>query len=105
MNDFTSRPPMRDEAAISHLTRTEQGDGTVCYFFGDTTIRVIEAQTAGNIHLTPVSGEQAACGEWVELDEEQVRRYCELLARHLNSGSGARSKTAAEAAKGVQEYR
>ena len=85
-NDFTPRPPMRDEAAIPRFTRTEQGDGTVCYFFGDTTIRVIEAQTEGDIRLTPVAGDQVACGEWVKLDEGQVRRYCELLARHLNSG-------------------
>lgn len=68
MNDIPLRASMRDEAAIPHLTRTEQGDGTVCYFFGDTTIRVIEAQAAGNILLTPVSGNQVACGEWVELD-------------------------------------
>lgn len=105
MNDSTPRTPMRDEAAIPHLTRTEQGDGTVCFFFGNTTIRVIEAQAMENIRLTPVSGDQAACGEWVELDEEQVRRYCELLAQHLNSGADAHSKTAAEAAKGVQEDR
>ena len=84
MNRF---PAMRDEAAIAHLTRTRQEDGTVCYFFGDTTIRVTETQTAGKIHLTPLFGDQVACGEWVELDEEQVRRYCELLNRHLNSGT------------------
>lgn len=83
MNSF---PPMRDEAAIPHLTCTEQGDGTVCYFFGDTTIQVTKAQTVGRIHLTPLSGNQVACGEWVDLDEEQVRRYCDLLTRHLNSG-------------------
>lgn len=85
MNDIPLRVSMRDEAAIPHLTRTEQGDGTVCYFFGDTTIRVIEAQAAGNILLTPVSGDQVACGEWVELDEKQVHRYCELLAQCLNN--------------------
>ena len=85
-NDFTPRLPMRDEAAIPRFTRTEQVDGTVCYFFGDTTIRVIEAQTGVNVRLTPVAGDQVACGEWVKLDEEQVRRYCELLAQHLNSG-------------------
>lgn len=83
MNSF---PAMRDEAAIPHLTRTRQRDGTVCYFFGNTTIRVTETRTAGRIHLTPLSGDQVACGEWVDLDEEQVRRYCELLTRHLNSG-------------------
>ena len=87
MNDFASRPPMRDEAAIPHLTRTEQGDGTVCYFFGDTTIRVIEARTDGKISLTPISGDQVACGEWVELDKEQVCGYCKLLAQYLNNES------------------
>lgn len=86
MNDFTPRTPMRDEAAIPHLTRTEQGDGTVCYFFGDTTIRVIETRTDGKISLTPISGDQVACGEWVKLDEVQVHRYCELLARCLSNG-------------------
>ena len=40
---------------------------------------------AGNILLTPVSGDQVACGEWVELDEEQVHSYCELLAQCLNN--------------------
>ena len=102
MNKF---PAMRDEAAIPHLTRTKQGDGTVCYFFGNTTIRVIEAQAAGNIRLTPVSGDQVACGEWVELDEEQVRRYCDLLAQYLNGGAVARSEMAMENAKGVQKDR
>lgn len=102
MNSFL---PMRDEAAIPHFDRAVQEDGTVCYFFGDTTIRVIEKQTAENLCLIPISGDQVACGEWVELGEEQVRRYCELLARHLNSGAGVHSKTAAEAAKGVQEDR
>lgn len=77
---------MRDEAAIPHFTRTRQGDGTVGYFFGDTTIRVTEVRVNGNISLIPVSGDQVACGEWVELDEEQMRGYCELLARYLNHG-------------------
>ena len=102
MNSFL---PMRDETAIPHFDRAVQEDGTVCYFFGDTTIQVIEKQTAENIRLIPVSGDQAACGEWVELDEEQVRRYCDLLAQHLNSGAGVRSKTAVETVKGVQEDR
>lgn len=79
-------PPMRDEAAIPHLTRTVQRDGAVCYFFGDTTIRAVETQAAGEIHLTPVAGNQAACGEWVDFDTVQVRWYCELLVRHRNSG-------------------
>ena len=100
MNSFL---PIRDEAAIPHFDRAVQEDGAVCYFFGGITIRAIEKQTAENIRLIPVSGDQAACGEWVELDDEQVRRYCDLLAQHLNSGAGTRSKTTAETAKGVQE--
>ena len=81
MNDIPLRASMRDEAAIPHLTRTEQGDGTVCYFFGDTTIRVIEAQAAGNILLAPVSGDQVACGEWVELEDRKSTR---LNSSHIH---------------------
>lgn len=86
MNDPVLSRPMRDEAAIPHFSRTEQGDGTVCYFFGDTTIRVIETQTAGEIQLTPISGDQIACGEWVDLDRKQVYGYCDLLVQYLNNG-------------------
>ena len=75
---------MRDVAAIPNLTRTEQGDGTVCYFFGDTCIRVYESYEDGKIRLEPVSGDQTACGEWVELSIDQVYGYCTLLERHLN---------------------
>lgn len=58
---------MRDVAAIPNLTRTEQGDGMVCYFFGDTCIRVRESHKNGKIRLEPVSGDQTTCGDWVEL--------------------------------------
>jgi hypothetical protein len=75
---------MRDAAAIPHLTRTEQEDGTVCYFFGDTCIRAYETRSNGKIQLEPVSGDQAACGEWTELPLDRVYGYCTLLARHLN---------------------
>jgi len=78
---------MRDEATIPYFARTRQKDGSVCYFFGNTTIRAIETRAAGNIRLTPISGDQVACGEWVELDEDQVRRYCDLLTQHLNNGN------------------
>jgi hypothetical protein len=74
-------------AAIPHLTRTEQEDGTVCYFFGDTYIRAYETRSNGKIQLEPVSGDQAACGEWTELPLDRVYGYCTLLARHLNGGS------------------
>lgn len=97
--------PLRDEAAISHFDRAEQEDGSVCYFFGDTTIRVIEARAERSIRLIPVSGDQIACGEWVELDEEQVRRYCDLLSRHLNNGASAHNEASAEGVKVSQKER
>lgn len=96
--------PMRDEAAIPHFDRAVQEDGTVCYFFGDTTIRAIETQNKGKIHLTPLSGDQVACGEWVVLEEEQVRRYCDLLTQHLNCGAVTHDR-AAKAARSLQEGR
>lgn len=75
---------MRDVVAIPNLTRTEQSDGTVCYFFGDTCIRVRESREEGKIRLEPVAGDQMACGEWVELSIDRVYGYCTLLERHLN---------------------
>lgn len=75
---------MRDAAAISNLYRMEQDDGSVCYFFGNTCIRVHESHEEGKIHLEPVAGDQTACGEWVELSIDQVHGYCALLERYLN---------------------
>ena len=77
---------MRDAAAIPRAERTEQGNGTVCYFFGDTCIRVRESHVDGKIHLKPVAGNQTACGEWVKLSIDQVHGYCTLLERQLNKG-------------------
>lgn len=79
---------MRDTAAIPNLTRMEQDDGSVCYFFADTCIRVRESREEGKIHLEPVAGDQTVCGEWVELSIDRVHGYCTLLERHLNGGSG-----------------
>ena len=79
---------MRDTAAIPNLTRMEQDDGTVCYFFGDTCIRVRESEDNGKIRLELVSGDQTACGEWVELSIDRVYGYCTLLERHLNRKDG-----------------
>ena len=79
---------MRDTAAIPSLTRMEQDDGTVCYFFGDTCIRVRESHENGKIRLEPVSGDQTACGEWVDLTIDRVYGYCTLLERHLNRKDG-----------------
>lgn len=80
---------MRDVDAIPNLTRMEQDDGTVCYFFGNTTIRVLEIAENGRIVLEPVAGDQTACGEWVELPVDRVCGYCTLLERHLNRKSAA----------------
>ena len=79
---------MRDAAAIPNQTRTEQGDGTVCYFFDDTCIRVRESHEEGKVHLEPVRGDQTACGEWVELPINRVYGYCTLLERHLSRKDG-----------------
>ena len=75
---------MQDTAAIPALSRTEQDDGTVCYFFGDTTIRVRESREDGTLRLEPVAGDQVACGEWADLPIDRVYGYCTLLERHLN---------------------
>ena len=75
---------MRDAAAIPNLTRMEQDNGSVCYFFADTCIRVCESHEGRKIHLEPVRGDQTACGEWVELSIDRVYGYCTLLERHLN---------------------
>ena len=79
---------IRDSAAIPNVTRMEQDDGSVCYFFGDTCIRVRESHEDRKIHLEPVNGDQVACGEWVDLPIDRVYSYCTLLERQLNSGSG-----------------
>ena len=75
---------MRDAAAIPHTERSEQVAGTVCYFFGDTCIRVRESCEDGKLRLEPVAGDQIACSEWVELPIDRVYGYCTLLERHLN---------------------
>ena len=79
---------MRDAAAIPKAERVEQGDGTVCWYFGDTCICVREATDNGRIRLEPVSGDQAACGEWTELPIDRVHGYCTLLERQLNRRAG-----------------
>ncbi|MBD5155803.1 MAG: hypothetical protein HDT15_12280 [Oscillibacter sp.] len=77
---------MRDTAAIPALSRTEQDDGTTCYFFGDTTIRVRESREDGKLCLEPVAGDQVACGEWADLPIDRVYGYCTLLERQLKKG-------------------
>ena len=77
---------MRDTAAIPALSRTEQDDGAVCYFFGDTTIRVRASRENGKLRLEPVAGDQVACGEWADLPIDRVYCYCTLLERQLKKG-------------------
>lgn len=82
--DIYAKARMRDAAAIPHLSRVEQGDGTVCYFFGDTTIRTEEMVEDGKLHLAASSGDQVGPDGWTELDMDKVRGYCTLLERQLN---------------------
>lgn len=76
---------MRDAAAIPTLSRVEQGDSTVCYFFGDTTIRAEETIEDGKRRLTPISGDQVGPDGWVELEMDRVYGYGTLLERQINS--------------------
>ncbi len=75
---------IRDAAAISNLSRVEQGDGTVCCFFGDTTIRAEETIEDGKMRLTPISGDQVGPDGWGDLEMDRVYGYCTLLERQLN---------------------
>lgn len=75
---------MRDATAIPRAQRSEQEDGTICYFFTDTCIRVRETTDGDRVRLEPVAGDQAACGEWTELPIDRVYGYCTLLERHIN---------------------
>lgn len=77
---------MRDVAAIPTYQQTAQDDGTVAYFFGDTTIRakVVLGTLNSPTKLEPVSGDQTVCGEWVDLEPDVVAGYCTLLARYFN---------------------
>lgn len=74
---------MRDAAAIPKAERTDQGDGTACWSFGGTCIRVRESQNGGKTCLEPVAGNQAACGQWTDLPMDRVYGYCTLLERHI----------------------
>lgn len=88
---------MRDAAAIPRAERAEQEDGTICWFFGDTSIKAREVTEDGRTCLEPVSGDQAACGQWAELPIDRVYGYCTLLERHIN-GRQHHEKTDAHAA-------
>lgn len=75
---------MRDAAAIFSLHQRDQGDGITAFFFGNTTIHA-KLQTDGSqISLEAIDGDQVACGQWVDLNDDEVIGYCNLLARALN---------------------
>ena len=73
---------MRDTASIAKLQVCTQPDGSLAFFFGNTTIRAV---ATGN-GLLPLGGDQVACGEWNELSIDRLYAYCTLLERHLNKG-------------------
>lgn len=75
---------MRDAAAIRSLQRVVQGGDTVCFFFGDTCIQAREVMENGKVRLEAISGDQTACGEWLDLPIDRVYGYCTLLERYLN---------------------
>ncbi len=75
---------MQDAEAIPNLNRTVLVDGSVCYCFGDTCIRVRETVEDGKAKLEPLAGDQKAYGERVELSIDRLHGYCTLLERFLN---------------------
>lgn len=77
---------LRDTEAIKNYQRCLQPlQDRVGYFFGDTTVIVQERLgTDGKIHLTPIEGDQVACGEWVDLIERELTEYCKLLEVEVN---------------------
>ena len=81
-----SWPQLREANEIPKASCYQQEDGTYGYFFGDTSIFVNqEVGPDGKLHLTPVAGDQIACGEWYDLTEDKVADYCQLLELWLNS--------------------
>lgn len=77
---------MRDAAMILNAQRQMQDDGSICYFFGDTAIRVAETTEDSRLCLKPIAGDQTACGEWTDLPVDRVHGYCFLLEKSLNGG-------------------
>ena len=75
---------MQDAAAIPGVTRTEQADGTVCYYFGETCIQARETTDEGKVRLVPLLGSQISDGNRITLPIDRVYGYCTLLTRHLN---------------------
>ena len=70
---------MRDTASIAKLQVCTQPDGSLAFFFGNTTIRAI---TSGN-DLLPLGGDQVACGEWYDLGLDEVEEYLRIIEKHI----------------------
>jgi len=71
---------MRDEACIKNFERCPQSDSVWAFFFGGTTVVAeVWEDLDGDTHLRPVRGDQVACGEWYDLDDEDVAAYCEMI--------------------------
>lgn len=82
---------LRDTEAIKNYQRCIQPlQDRVGYFFGDTTVIVQERKDEyGRTVLTPIEGDQVACGEWVDLTERELREYCKLLEEEINKRGDA----------------
>ena len=72
-------PKMRDIASIAKLQVCAQPDGSLAFFFENTTIRAV---VTGN-DLLPLGGDQVACGEWYDLAIEEVEAYLALIKAEL----------------------
>lgn len=75
---------MPDVADIPNLTRTAPNDGSFCYFFGNTCIRVRESHEEDKLCLEPLAGVLITRSGCVKLPIDQVHGYCTLLERHFN---------------------
>ena len=70
---------MRDTASIAKLQVCTQPDGSLAFFFGNTTIRAI----ANGNDLLPLGGDQVACGEWYDLGLDEVEEYLRIIEKHI----------------------
>ena len=70
---------MRDTASIAKLQVCTQPDGSLAFFFGNTTIHAI----ANGNDLLPLGGDQVACGEWYDLGLDEVEEYMKLIKKNL----------------------
>ena len=70
---------MRDTASIAKLQVCTQPDGSLAFFFGNTTIRAI----ANGNNLLPLGGDQVACGEWYDLGMDEVEEYLKIIEKQI----------------------